>query len=135
MQKLAFGLGSVAALRKRVASRIAGKAKRHVILTRMTPKRAEELAAGGSMFWVVAGAIRARQRILSVEGFGGGKGSKRCRITLDPNVVETEPVARKPFQGWRYLTVEDAPRDLRQPDPSVDLAPSLQRELAELGLL
>ena len=132
LQKLAFGLSSVDALRKRVAARAAGKSKKHVVLTRMTPKRAAEILAGGSMYWVVGGAIRARQRVLAIEPFAK---TKRCRITLEPVIVETERVIRKPFQGWRYLSEEDAPGDLRQPDPDVDLDPALQRELADLGLL
>ena len=132
LQKIAFGIATVSALRKRVASRVAGKGGRHVILTRMTPKRAEELVAGGSLYWVIGGALRARQRIVSVETFSG---SKRCRITLDPTVHETDPVARKPFQGWRYLKREDAPTDLERRERRHDIDPELERELAALGLL
>ena len=132
LQKLAFGIATVPALRKRVASRAGGRSGKHVVLTRLTPKRAEELLEGGSLYWVVARAIRARQRILAIEPFAG---AKRCRITLEPVVVETEAVARKAFQGWRYLTLEDAPGDLRTLDPTVDLDPGLHRELADLGLL
>ena len=132
MQKIAFGLGSIEALRKRVAARTKGRSGKHVVLTRMMPRRADELVAGGSLYWVVAGALRARQRIVSIEPFAG---AKRCRITLDPTVHETEPVARKAFQGWRYLTQADAPNDLRRLDPSVDIDPRLHRELATLGLL
>ena len=132
MQKLAVGLSSVDALRRRVTQRTKSGKGKHVVLTRMMPRRADELRAGGSMFWVIGGAIRARQRILSVESFAG---NKRCRITLEPTVVETEPAPRKAFQGWRYLPSDDAPGDLRQPDPDSDLDPALQRELANLGLL
>ena len=139
MQKLAVGIRDVDALRRRVAQRLAGKGGRHVVLTRMMPVRHEELAAGGSMFWVIAGQIRARQRILAMDAFGGGKtnakGGKRCRITLDPDVVETECVPRKPFQGWRYLRAEEAPRDLTVLTPVEGLDPAFHRELAELGLL
>ena len=138
MQKLAVGIRDVDALRRRVAQRIAGKNAKHVVLTRMMPVRHEELAAGGSMFWVIAGQIRARQRILAMDAFGGKtgkKGGKRCRITLDPEVVETECVPRKPFQGWRYLKAEEAPRDLTVLAPVEGLDPAIHRELAELGLL
>ena len=149
MQKLAVGIRDVDALRRRVAQRLAGKGGRHVVLTRMMPVRHEELTAGGSMFWVIAGQIRARQRILAMDAFGGaeGKGSgkgagkggrkaaKRCRITLDPEVIETECVPRKPFQGWRYLKGEEAPRDLLVLAPVDGLDPAIHRELAELGLL
>ena len=138
MQKLAVGISSVDALRRRVAQRIAGKAGKHVILTRMMPVQRDALLEGGSIYWVIAGQVRARQRIVAMEAFGAtkaGKKSKRCRITLDPEVVETECVARKPFQGWRYLKADEAPRDLTVLEPVVGLDPSFHRELAELGLL
>ena len=135
MQKLAVGIRDVDALRRRVAQRIAGKGGKHIVLTRMMPVRHEELVAGGSMYWVIGGQIRARQRIVSMDAFGGGKKAKRCRITLDPEVVETECVARKPFQGWRYLKPEDAPGDLTVLTPIDGLNAAMHRELAELGLL
>lgn len=140
MQKLAVGIRDVDALRRRVAQRTSGKAGKHVVLTRMMPVRHEELVAGGSMFWVIAGQIRARQSIVAMDAFGGGSGKgvkkvKRCRITLDPEVVETECVPRKPFQGWRYLKGEDAPRDMTVLAPVDGLSPAVHRELAELGLL
>ena len=132
MQKLAVGVPSVDSLKKRVVKRCAGRNGKHVVLTRMVPRRADELVAGGSLYWVIGGAIRARQRVVACEPFAG---AKRCRITLDPEVVATEPVARKAFQGWRYLSTEDAPGDLRTLDPMSDLDPALHRELADLGLL
>ena len=134
MKKLAVGIKDVDALRRRVAQRLKGRAGRHVVLTRMMPKRADELAAGGSLYWVIAGHVRARQAILSVEPFGSGK-AKRCRVTLDPDVVETDRHPHKPFQGWRYLEHTDAPHDLRRLDEIEGLSPNLHRELAELGLL
>lgn len=139
MQKLAVGISSVEALRRRVAQRLAGKAGRHIVLTRMMPVRRDALVAGGSMYWVIAGQVRARQRIVAMDAFGKAgskaKGAKRCRITLDPEVVETECVPRKPFQGWRYLRDDEAPRDLTVLDPVAGLDPAFHRQLAELGLL
>ena len=143
MQKLAVGIRDVDALRRRVAQRISGKAGKHVVLTRMMPVRHEEMVAGGSIYWVIAGQIRARQAIVAMDAFGGGKkggtggkkAAKRCRITLDPEIVETECVARKPFQGWRYLKSEEAPRDLTVLAPIDGLDAAVHRELAELGLL
>ena len=134
MKKLAVGVKDVDALRRRVAQRQKGRSGKHVILTRMVPKRADELREGGSLYWVIAGQVRARQRIVSIEPFGNGKG-KRCRVTLDPEVVETERHPHKPFQGWRYLEPSDAPGDLRILDRIEGLTPALHRELADLGLL
>lgn len=106
---------------------------RHI--TRMWPKRAEELLDGGSLYWVFKGAILARQRILRLDEVTGGDGISRCAIVLDPEVVRTTAATRRPFQGWRYLKAEDAPRDLpkaRKGDDS--LPPELDAMLAEIGL-
>lgn len=106
---------------------------RHI--TRMWPKRAEDLLAGGSLYWVFKGAILARQRILRLDEVVGGDGITRCAIVLDPEVVRTNAATRRPFQGWRYLKAEDAPRDLpkaRKGDDS--LPPELDAMLAEIGL-
>lgn len=106
---------------------------RHV--TRMWPKRAEELLAGGSLYWVFKGAILARQRILRLDEVTGGDGITRCGIVLDPDVVRTSAATRRPFQGWRYLKPEDAPADLPKARAGDDsLPPDLDAMLAEIGL-
>ena len=78
---------------------------RHV--TRMTPKRAEELLDGGSLYWVIKRVIQARQRILSLDEVIGKDGIKRCAIVMDAEIIRTMPAPRRPFQGWRYLTADD----------------------------
>ncbi|MBN2760910.1 MAG: DUF1489 domain-containing protein [Rhodobacteraceae bacterium] len=106
---------------------------RHI--TRMWPKRAEDLLAGGSLYWVFKGAILARQRILRLDEVLGGDGITRCAIVLDPEVVRTTAATRRPFQGWRYLKAEDAPRDLSKARKGDDnLPPELDAMLAEIGL-
>ena len=134
MKKLAVGIGSVDALRRRVEQRVKSRTGKHVVLTRMMPKRADELREGGSLYWVISGQVCARQRIVAVEPFGNGK-SKRCRVTLDPEVVETERQPQKPFQGWRYFEASDAPGDVRVLEAIDGLCPQLHRDLADLGLL
>ncbi|MEE4212474.1 MAG: DUF1489 domain-containing protein [Parvularcula sp.] len=101
-------------------------------VTRMMPRRAEELTEGGSIYWVIAGSIQARQRIVGVEEAATNKG-KQCRLLLDPELIAVRPAARGPFQGWRYLEVKDAPPDLDESDGADDLP--IRAELAELGLL
>lgn len=106
---------------------------RHV--TRMWPRRAAEVQNGGSLYWVFKGMVLARQRILRLDEVQGVDGIVRCGLVLDPAVVRTEPQPRRPFQGWRYLKPEDAPRDLpamrKGDDP---LPPELSAALADLGL-
>ncbi|MHC0052456.1 DUF1489 family protein [Actibacterium sp. D379-3] len=110
-----------------------GAPPRHV--TRMRPKRADELLNGGSLYWVFKGMILARQRVVALEEVRGDDGILRCGIVLDPVVIRTEGIPRRPFQGWRYLTPEDSPRDLsgaRAQD--TDLPPDLMAALAEIGV-
>ncbi|EKV31344.1 hypothetical protein C882_3717 [Caenispirillum salinarum AK4] len=109
---------------------------RIVHTTRMTPRRGGEVLDGGSIYWVIKRLVRVRQRILGLhEGTDEG-GRSFCAIELDPELVPVEPRSQRPFQGWRYLKPEDAPRDLPQgaageePPP-----PEMAAELRKLGLL
>ena len=107
--------------------------RRHV--TRMWPKREQELLDGGSLYWVVKGVILCRQQILRLDGVEGQDGILRCGIVMDPEVVRTEAAPRRPFQGWRYLTPEDAPRDLRKSRQSESTLPTeLSQALADIGV-
>lgn len=104
-------------------------------VTRMWPKRADELLDGGSLYWVFKGAILARQRILRLDEVWGGDGITRCGIVLDPDVTRTVAATRRPFQGWRYLKQEDAPADLPKARAGDDsLPPDLDAMLAQIGL-
>lgn len=106
---------------------------RHI--TRMWPKRSEELLNGGSLYWVFKGVILARQRILALEERRGEDGIARCALVLDPGLVRTEGAPRRAFQGWRYLAPEDAPRDLPEGrEHDSDLPEDLARALADIGL-
>jgi hypothetical protein len=107
--------------------------RRHV--TRMWPKREAEILAGGSLYWVVKGVILCRQRIVRLDEVDRGDGIRRCGIIMKPEVIRTEAAPRRPFQGWRYLAPEDAPRDLpkgRETDSA--LPEEMALALAEIGL-
>jgi hypothetical protein len=110
--------------------------ERLFVHTRNTPKRSEQLLAGGSLFWVIRSQIRARQRILGLASEVDEEGRPHCLIELDWTVVPTEVMPWRPFQGWRYLEGKDAPPDrffgLAAED---DLPPAMARELRELGLI
>lgn len=104
-------------------------------VTRMWPKRADEVLAGGSLYWVVKGALLCRQRIVGLEPRRGSDGIERCAIVLDREVIRTEAAARRPFQGWRYLDPTETPRDLPKGRVQDDaLPPALAQALAEIGL-
>lgn len=107
---------------------------RHV--TRMWPKRAEDLLAGGSLYWVIKGVVLVRQRILRLDEVDRGDGIARCGIVLDRELVRTEPLPRRPFQGWRYLPGKDAPRDLpkHRLNEDANLPPRLMAALSEIGV-
>lgn len=101
--------------------------------TRMTPKRDEELTDGGSIFWVIRGHVCARQRVLAIRPDTDEEGQARCRLILDPEVVEVVSRPVKAFQGWRYLKPEEAPADhlMGETEPPPEMAAELRR----LGLL
>lgn len=137
--KLCVGAAEVSDLAAWQADRMeAGRAEgrrplpEHV--TRMWPKRAEELLDGGSLYWVFRGLILARQRILALEARTGADQIERCAIVLDPVIARVSPRPRRPFQGWRYLTASEAPPDLSGADEP-DLPAPLALELAQIGVI
>ena len=140
--KLAVGCDSVRELKEWVAERMAtarkkGLPQRHVHITRMTPKREEEILAGGSLYWVIRGEIAAREKIIAIEPFRDKDGIGRCRIVMQPKVIAVSPRPMRPFQGWRYLNPDSAPPDLgRTAAKGVAAMPEpMRRELRDLGLL
>ena len=107
-----------------------------VHVTRMWPKREEELLAGGSIFWVFKGVMLARQRIVRLDEHVGGDGIRRCALILDRDLGPVTAVPRRPFQGWRYLDAKDAPTDMpRGRDGDAALPPQMAAALAEMGLV
>ena len=126
MIKLCVGVAKVETLERRAA-----KGQWLTVNTRMTPKRADEIEDGGSLFWVMKGSVTCRMPILDIATRGEGK-AKSCLITLSPEVIRTAPQARRPFQGWRYLEAKDAPPDLSTMDAG-DLPDDLAQQLRELG--
>ena len=107
---------------------------RHV--TRMFPKKKNEILNEGSLYWVFKGYILARQQILDLEGLVGLDGIMRCAIILDTKIINTQPTSRKPFQGWRYLKTEDAPNDTKlfsAEEPEIPA--NLEKNLLDIGVL
>ena len=139
--KLCVGAESIEDLRDWVAERAltaiaAGQPPHSSHVTRMVPRRMADLLSAGSLYWVIKGQVCARQNLLDIVEFADTDGIGRCRLILGPEVIETMPQPKRPFQGWRYLDANDAPRDLFEAGQSeMDMPADLKRELAELGLL
>lgn len=105
-------------------------------VTRQTPRRAGFERGASSIYWVIAGFIRARQLVKDLQEVRGADGIARCGLILEPKLAITEAYPRRPFQGWRYIPAEEAPKDL---DPSRNLETSIpaamRNDLLELRLL
>jgi hypothetical protein len=104
-------------------------------VTRMFPRRKDEIVPGGSLYWVIKGMILCRQPIRDLEQVKGRDGIERCRIVFAPKVIAVRPVPRRPFQGWRYLDGADVPPDLSAKVEASGITEKMRRDLAELGLL
>jgi hypothetical protein len=102
--------------------------------TRMFPKRAEEMLLGGSIYWVVKGAIRVRQRIIDLRLEQDETGRDMCAIVFDPELIRTYARAKRPFQGWRYLKPGEAPRDLKSGEAAQDIPADLDMALKNAGV-
>ncbi len=105
--------------------------------TFQTPKRQNELLDGGSLYWVIKGTILVRQPIAGFDEGTKDDGSPCCLLLLDPALIPVRPTPRRAFQGWRYLTADEAPPDLKKGSrDEVALMPTLMRKkLADLGLI
>ena len=133
--KIAVGCDSVEQLRRFQRQR-AQERGRLFHVTRHKPKDEAAILAGGSIYWIVKGSIRVRQRIKGFEIAQWPKRGKVCLILLEKKLVHTEWQPRRPHQGWRYLKDEEAPRDLKSgAKPIAEPPPEMARELRELGLL
>ena len=139
--KMCVGIDEVGHLAEVQASRLArlsqrGEAPRLRHLTRYGPLKARKVVAGGSIYWIIRGFVRVRQRILAIDRLRPPEGGKHCALVLDPKLVKTEPQPRRPHQGWRYLDPAQAPPDLPQTASGAgELPPELAAELRGLGLL
>ena len=138
--KLCVGCDSVKDLEDWVKEKLKalkkGAPREHTHPTRMVPKRADELADGGSLYWVIRGQVMCREKIIAVRPFVDKEGIGRCRVAMVPKVILVEPRPFRAFQGWRYLAPKDAPRDLDRAAPGArDMPETMRRELTQLGLL
>jgi hypothetical protein len=135
MKKLSVGSASFEALQEWQNSRVAANMPlMHV--TRNRPRRADEILAGGSIYWIIKGVMCARQPIIELREVTRADGRPACGIVLAPDLVKVEPTRMRIFQGWRYLDEQNAPRDvLVSEEDGQEMPLALVAELRELGLL
>jgi hypothetical protein len=107
----------------------------HVHRTRTRPKRWQEIEAAGSIYWVISGVVRCRQKILRLAEAVDEQGLACCDIIMLPDLVRTVPRPKGPFQGWRYLDPKDAPADLAIGGLAEEGSAEIAEELARLGLI
>jgi hypothetical protein len=105
--------------------------------TRQTPRRAAELLDGGSIYWVIMGAMLVRQRLVAIEAATREDDTPCTALGLDPSLIHVAPRTVRPFQGWRYLPPTDAPADLASAPASIDgdMPSDMVRALHSLALL
>ena len=133
--KLAVGIDDVPHLRQ-VQKERRRERGRSVFYTRHLPRREAEIVDGGSIYWVIKGFVRARQRILEFIPVVEEDGERYCLVRYELKLVETLWQPKRPFQGWRYLAPKDAPPDRpRGAAPDSELPERMARELRALGLL
>ncbi|MEE4454140.1 DUF1489 domain-containing protein [Novosphingobium resinovorum] len=127
MTKIAFSATSPASLRAWLESH----PDEALMTTRYLPKRHEEMI-GGSLYWIFEHALIGRSPI---ERFSQREDG-RWHIHLQPRLIPVVTQPKRAHQGWRYLSEEDAPRDLAAGESASDaMPPKLARELAKLGLV
>ena len=138
MVRLAVGATDLASMREWIKeSKTRWKGKAAVPChTRHMPKRLDELLPDGSLYWVIKGTVRCRQRLLGFETVEDDDGQSWCRFYVEPTLIETRSRPMRPFQGWRYLKATDAPADFGAAEGGGDELPDhILSELRELGLL
>ena len=139
--KMAVGAESVediAEFQKQRRAKLKAERGKPILIhkTRNMPKREAEIVKAGSLYWIVKGFIRVRQRILGFEKRTDTEGRPFCEIRLESKLVRTVPLAHKPMQGWRYMEADAVPADLTGKAANADeMPPEMMMQLRELGLL
>ncbi|MBA3511693.1 DUF1489 family protein [Sphingomonas sp.] len=128
LTKVAFGCRTIEALEKRVAGRARDGEMR--VVTRMRPKRGDELI-GGSLYWIVKHRLVACQQIRRFEDRSDG----RIDIVCSAELVFISAQPKRAHQGWRYLEQASAPPAEGDGSGVGELPPLLYGRLAALALV
>ena len=94
--------------------------------TRNRPRRADEVLAGGSLYWVIKGIIRARQPIIGLDDVTERMGRKACQIVLGPE--EFDPGSERTLAGM--LNTCKSNEKQRRTDNVASAVDSIQENLA-----
>lgn len=130
LTKVAFGAASVDHLAERL--RMRAEAGPVFLTTRYLPKRHEEIAGQGSLFWIIKHHLVARSPIT---GFAEAEGGKTA-ILIDPVAIRVAARPKRAHQGWRYLEAAEAPPDLGAARADLEALPAdLATELSALSLI
>ena len=137
--KLCVGCESLAELadwqKKRLKEKRAkGQKPELVHITRMTPKRAEEILGGGSLYWVIKGQIAARQTLLALRPLTRN-GVPHCGLVYDKAAGAGGGAGPARLPGLALSGRQGRAARLSRTKGAKDLPEALQRELAALGLL
>lgn len=103
-------------------------------VTRLMPKRRDEILDGGSIYWVIKGRIVARQKIVELKP-AQKYGRSHFEITYEPKLTLVAARRTQQIEGWRYLASKDAPPDIVADKAAENLPEDLKIELSRLGLL
>ncbi len=119
---------------------INGEQEANLVRTRYKPKRADEiLKTGGSIYRVIKNRIVCYQKIIGFDSYEDPVKGSQSLILTDTEIVQTQSMPYRPFQGWRYFDEAKAPKDrevyvLGQENDDAP-PPEMEEELKNLGLL
>ena len=134
LKKLAVGIRSIEDLEVRLRYNIE-KNGELIHITRNKPKRSEELCNGGSLYWVINRRVLVRQKILNIKQIIGDNNKFFAAILLENKIIKVRPTPMKPFQGWRYFSQKEAPKDREIfSNEKTQLPLKIEKELSELGI-
>lgn len=84
----------------------------NIVRTRFKPKRADEiLKTGGSIYRVIKSRVVCRQEIVGFDTYESHDRGTQCLILTNTDIIQTQSMPYRPFQGWRYFDQAKAPKD------------------------
>ena len=108
------------------------------VWTSRRPARIDDLLNGGSVYWIIKKHIICRQDIVDFLEIEPSDGYEKISylILCEPTLIKTQPLPKRPFQGWRYLKQQDTPDDIGVFKEDDDRPPpEMEKDLSESGLL